>query len=297
METGRYCLYDRSDEGWGHHDAVFAVSGLVDRVDGDPLRRDAQSRVALVIGNSAYQNQTALRNPVTDANDMSAALRRLNFDVTTLTNANYETMRRAVIPFSQKANGAEIAVVFFAGHGVEIGGENYLIPVDAQLGTDRNVPDEAIALKRLTEAVSSSRKLGMVILDACRNNPFLPRMARTTLTRSVDRGLARVEPSKNILIAYAAREGTTADDGGGRNSPFTTALLKNTRIAGSRGRFVIPKSARTSDGGDGRRTAADHLQFARSGSDLSGPFPERRRKACSGGRSETGSGGESQAGS
>lgn len=198
-----------------------------------PCAGNAQSRVALVVGNSTYQNQTALPNPISDANDMSAALRRLNFDVTTLTNATYDTMRRALIPFSQKANGAEMAVVFFAGHGVEIGGENYLIPIDAQLSSDRNVADETIALKRLTEAVSSSRKLGMVILDACRNNPFLPKMARTSsLTRAVDRGLARVEPSNNILIAYAAREGTTANDGAGRNSPFTAALLKNIEAPG-----------------------------------------------------------------
>ena len=198
-----------------------------------PSASYAQSRVALVVGNGDYQHTAKLPNPVNDAGDISGALRRLNFDVTTITNARYDDMRRAVISFSQKARGSEIAVVFFAGHGAEIAGQNYLIPIDARLATDLDTPNEAISLERLMSAVSTSTKLGMVVLDACRNNPFLNKMQRTAgVSRSVDRGFARVEPSGNIMVAYAAAAGTTAKDGTGRNSPFTASLLGNIETPG-----------------------------------------------------------------
>lgn len=106
-----------------------------------PCAGHAQSRVALVVGNSAYQNAPTLPNLVNDANDISGALRRLNFEVTTLSDARYDDIRRALIGFGQKARGAEIAVVFFSGHGVEIGGENFLLPIDAQLANDVDVPE------------------------------------------------------------------------------------------------------------------------------------------------------------
>src|SRR5882672_10084036 len=122
-------------------------------------------------------------------------------------------MRRALISFGQQARGAEFALIFFAGHGMEIGGENWLIPIDAQLTTDLDVSSESIGLQTLTRAVSNTTKLGLIILDACRSNPFLPKMQRTNLTRAVDRGFARVEPNENILVAYSARDGTTAKDG------------------------------------------------------------------------------------
>jgi WD40 repeat protein len=197
-----------------------------------PCAGNAQSRVALVIGNSTYQNVSALPNPVNDANDISESLKRLGFDVKTLTNATFDDMRRALIGFGQQARSAEFAVVFFAGHGMEIGGENWLIPVDAQLTTDLDVANETIGLQSLTRAVSNATRLGLVILDACRSNPFLPRMQRTNLTRAVDRGFTRVEPNDNVLVAYSARDGTTANDGSGRNSPFTGSLLKNIETPG-----------------------------------------------------------------
>jgi YceG-like family/Caspase domain len=204
-----------------------------------PSAGNAQSRVALVIGNSNYQNVTALPNPVNDASDISLSLKRLGFDVKTLTNAKFDDMRRALIEFGQKARGAEFAVVFFAGHGMEIGGENWLIPVDAQLTTDLDVANETIGLQSVTRAVSNTTKLGLVVLDACRSNPFLPKMQRTNLTRAVDRGLARIEPNDNILVAYSARDGTTANDGSGRNSPFTSSLLKNIETPGLDVRFLF----------------------------------------------------------
>jgi hypothetical protein len=193
----------------------------------------AESRVALVIGNSVYQNVSALPNPVNDASDISDSLKRLGFDVKTLTNANFDEMRRGLLSFGQRARGAEFAVIFFAGHGMEIGGENWVIPVDAQLASDLDVANETIGLQSLMRAVSSTTKLGLVILDACRNNPFLPKMQQTsTLSRAIDRGFARVEPNDNVLVAFAARDGTTANDGTGRNSPFTSSLLRNIETPG-----------------------------------------------------------------
>jgi TRAP-type mannitol/chloroaromatic compound transport system substrate-binding protein len=204
-----------------------------------PGAAGAQTRVALVIGNGAYQAVPGLANPVNDASDVAASLRRLDFNVKLISNARYDDMRRALVEFGQQARVAEFAVIFFAGHGIEMGGENWLIPVDAQLATDVDVPGEAIGLQFLTRIVSNSTRLGLVILDACRTNPFLPRMQRTNMTRSTERGFARVEPSDNVLVAFAARDGTTANDGQGRNSPFTQALLKNLETPGLEVRFLF----------------------------------------------------------
>src|SRR5260370_41652181 len=137
-----------------------------------PCTGNAQTRVALVIGNSAYQNVSALPNPVNEASDVSNSLKRLGFEVKTLTNANFDNMRRALIGFGQQARGAELAVIFFAGHGLEIGGENWLIPVDAQLVSDFDVANERIWLRSLTPTVSNTTRGGLVILDDCRSNPF-----------------------------------------------------------------------------------------------------------------------------
>ncbi len=115
---------------------------------------------------------------------------------------------------------------WFAGHGMELGGENWLIPVDAELKTDLDTEQEAISLRAVMVMVSAASKLGLVVLDACRDNPFLAKIKRSMATRSAGRGLSRVEPTNNVLVAYAAKDGTTAADGDGRNSPFTTALLK-----------------------------------------------------------------------
>ena len=201
---------------------------------------NAQSRIALVIGNSAYQSVTALPNPVNDADDIAASLKRLGFGVKALSNATFDDMRRALISFGREAQGAEFAVIYFAGHGMELSGENWLIPVDAQLSTDLDVANETIGLQSLTRAVSGTTKLGLIILDACRNNPFAPKMRRSSaLSRSVDRGLARVEPNDNVLVAFAARDGTTAKDGTGRNSPFTGSLLRNIETPGLEVTFLF----------------------------------------------------------
>jgi hypothetical protein len=199
----------------------------------------AQTKVALVIGNSAYRSVPALPNPAHDAADVAASFERLGFSVRRVTDGTYDDMRRALLEFGRKANDAEMAVVFFAGHGMEVGGENWLIPVDAELRIDVNTEQEAIALRTVMLTVSSASKLGMVMLDACRNNPFLVKMNRTVLTRSVDRGLARIEPATNVLVAYASKDGTVAADGGGRNSPFTSALLEHLETPGLEINFLF----------------------------------------------------------
>jgi uncharacterized caspase-like protein len=131
--------------------------------------------------------------------------------------------------FSALAEGADWAVVYFAGHGIEVGGVNYLIPVDAKLTNDRDVQFEAISLDQIMTTVEGARKIKVVILDACRDNPFAAQMRRTVATRSIGRGLSRVEPEGASLVVYAAKHGQTALDGAGSNSPFADALTK--RIA------------------------------------------------------------------
>jgi uncharacterized caspase-like protein len=192
----------------------------------------AADRVALVIGNGNYQKVPTLPNPTRDAADIGRALERLNFKVTQLSNASAAEMRKAIVDFGRSTEGSEMAVVFYAGHGMEVGGENWLIPTDAELRSDADIESEAVSLRSINLQVSKARQLGLVILDACRNNPFAAKMQRSLRTRAVARGLAPTEPMDNVLVAYAARDGTTANDGDGRNSPFTTALLRNIETPG-----------------------------------------------------------------
>jgi hypothetical protein len=197
-------------------------------------------RVALVVGNSAYRNVPALPNPANDAGDVAAALTRLGFTVTLIANASFEEMRRGLIALGRDAAGADMAVVYFAGHGMEISGENWLIPIDAELKRDTDVENEAVSLRSVMLQVSNTTSLGLVILDACRNNPFAAKMQRSLALRAVvSSGLGRIEPVGNVLVAYAARDGTTALDGDNRNSPFTTALLHNIEVPGVEVTFMF----------------------------------------------------------
>jgi hypothetical protein len=188
----------------------------------------ADKRVALVIGNSAYLNVAPLANAANDANTMTVLFKNGGFDIveSRIDLKNVE-MRRALRDFADKAKDADIAVVYYAGHGIEVEGINYLIPVDATLERDTDAYDEAIDLERILQAIEPAQKLRLVILDACRDNPFAKTMKRASGSRSIGRGLARVEPTRsNTLVAFAAKSGTTASDGNGLNSPFTTALTK-----------------------------------------------------------------------
>ncbi|WP_271577734.1 caspase family protein [Bradyrhizobium sp. CCBAU 11361] len=197
-------------------------------------------RVALVIGNGAYGNVPALLNPPNDASDIAAALKRLGFTVSLATNANFDEMRRGLIALGRDAAGADMAAVYFAGHGMEINGENWLIPTDAALKRDTDAANEAISLQSVMLQVSNTTNLGLVILDACRDNPFAVRMSRSLATRAATMGgLGRIEPTGNVLVAYAARDGTTALDGDARNSPFAAALLRNIEAPGVEVTFMF----------------------------------------------------------
>jgi uncharacterized caspase-like protein len=191
----------------------------------------ADKRVALVVGNSAYQHAPPLPNPARDAQAMAKMFQNAGFNVVSaLYDIGYLDLKRAIRQFEDAAADSDIAVVYFAGHGIEIHGVNYLIPTDAKLASDRDAEDEAIALDRLLTSLEGARRLRLVILDACRENPFVRKMLqqRSAALRGVNSGLATVEPStSNTLIAYAARAGAAADDGKADHSPFTAALLHN----------------------------------------------------------------------
>jgi uncharacterized caspase-like protein len=194
----------------------------------------ADKRVALVLGNSAYQNVPPLSNPVNDAALMAQTLKNAGFDVVDFRqNLPALETRRALREFADKASGADIAIIYYAGHGIEVDGGNYLIPVDAKLERDNDIFDEAFSLDRVLVSVESAKKLRLVILDACRDNPFAQTMKKTLATRAIGRGLAKIEPaSPNTLIAYSAKAGSTAQDGAGKNSPFTTALSQHLTTPG-----------------------------------------------------------------
>ncbi|BBO09457.1 MULTISPECIES: caspase family protein [Bradyrhizobium] len=194
----------------------------------------AGNRVALVIANSAYQHAPSLTNPVNDGAVMAKTLKEAGFNsVDFRHDLSALDTRRVLRDFADATRNADIAVVYYAGHGIEVEGSNYLIPVDAKLERDTDVYDEALSLDRVLVAVEPAKQLRLVILDACRDNPFGKTMKRTVAARGIGRGLAQVEPtSPNTLIAYSAKAGFTAQDGDGANSPFTVALSKHLTTPG-----------------------------------------------------------------
>ncbi len=175
-------------------------------------------RLALVIGNGSYRD-APLKNPVNDARALSTKLRALGFEVMTGENLGQRDMTRLVARFGERLGGHDVGMFFFAGHGIQVRGKNYLIPVDAQIGSENSVRAEAVDVDAVLDQLSAS-PLNLVILDACRNNPFERRF------RSVGGGLAQMEAPKGTLIAYATAPGKVAQDGDGANSTYTTALLK-----------------------------------------------------------------------
>jgi tetratricopeptide (TPR) repeat protein len=199
-------------------------------------------RVALVIGNSAYKNVPALTNPQRDADAIAASLRAIGFDTVTLVkDSNREGLTTALRDFAGEAEKAEWAVVYYAGHGMEVNGTNYLIPVEARIAADRDIQSEAVPLDQVMAAVDAAKKLKLVLLDACRDNPFVPQMRKTAPdavavanrtaggvigTRSVSRGLGEVRVSGATLVVYAAKHGQVALDGEGGNSPFAVAVVQ-----------------------------------------------------------------------
>ncbi len=194
----------------------------------------AEKRVALVIGNSDYVKSVRLKNPANDASRLAAKLKDIGFDkVTMKLDLAQAELRRTLGQFSRDAAGADIALIYFAGHGIEVDGTNYIIPTDAKLSHVDDVEFEAIELSKLMSSLNRAGTLKLVILDACRNNPFKHNMSGTGSTRAIGRGLARVNPAgSDTLVAYAAREGTVASDGEGENSPYADALIKHIATPG-----------------------------------------------------------------
>jgi hypothetical protein len=185
----------------------------------------AQKRVALVIGNGSYKHTAHLKNPANDAGDVAAALQRLGFDVLRGIDLSHDGMRDIIKSFTQKVDGADVALLFYAGHGLQVSGRNYLLPVDAQIETQADLEFGSIDLNRVLSFMEGQAKTSIVFLDACRDNPLGARLSRGTRSTSVGRGLAQVDSGVGTLIAFATQPGNVALDGDGRNSPFTSALL------------------------------------------------------------------------
>jgi Caspase domain len=189
----------------------------------------AERRVALVIGNSTYKNAPSLPNTINDANALAAMFKSVGFEVViSRTDLGVVDFKRSVREFLITAENAEIAVVYYAGHGIEIGGINYLVPVDARLSRDYDVDDEAVSLDRIVWALQSVRRLRLILLDACRDNPFAAKLRSAGMRAPSRGGLAKIEEvSADTLVAYAAKAGSISFDGDGVNSPYATALIRH----------------------------------------------------------------------
>ena len=203
---------------------IAAVVLLLAAVPG-PAR--SGERVALVIGNSAYAHAPALAGPLNDATDIGAALGRLGFAVTGVENADQGSLRRSLRDFASRASSSEMAIVFYAGHAVSVDKRNFLVPVDARLSSVGDVEFESVPLELVERTVARASSLRLIVLDACRENPLAVSMRRTGAARSIGGSLSRAEPSAGTLIAYASKEETACSKSPGRNSAFSTALLRH----------------------------------------------------------------------
>lgn len=195
----------------------------------------AERRIALVIGNSVYQNTAELKNPKNDAGDMAASLRRLGFEVFEGHDLDKRSMERMIRQFGVKLSGADLALFFYAGHGVAVGGQNYLVPTDARLASEGDADFEGLLLTLVLKQMEREAKTSIVLLDACRDNPLARNLARTMGTRSsqVSQGLAEVRTGVGTLIGFSTQPGNVATDGAGRNSPYAEALLRHIEVSGT----------------------------------------------------------------
>jgi uncharacterized caspase-like protein/peptidoglycan hydrolase-like protein with peptidoglycan-binding domain len=189
----------------------------------------AEKRVALIIGNSDYVYAPTLPNPRNDASDMSAKLESLGFQVINGIDLDFQGMRSTIREFVNPLDGSDIALFFYAGHGLQVNGENYLAPIDARLENENDLDFETIPFAMVLSAMERSANTNLIFLDACRNNPLSRNLARSMGTRSaaIGRGLARIGTGVGTLISFATQPGNVALDGNGRNSPFTAALVQH----------------------------------------------------------------------
>lgn len=188
----------------------------------------AEKRVALVVGNAGYQTAPALATPANDAEDMAKTLKDIGFSVILERNLSKRDMERAIGRFARLAQDADVALFYYAGHGLQYRGVNYLAPIDSRLEDEFSLSFDLTRLDDVLYALDQARGVRILILDACRDNPLLDRLSRTAMNRSYapTRGLARIEPTRGMLIAYSTQPNQVAIDGDGRNSPFASALIK-----------------------------------------------------------------------
>src|SRR3982075_2035832 len=219
---------------WTMRFLIAAVSVAAFLVSGNAAFAD--KRVAFVVGNSAYRNVAPLPNPAIDAKSMAKLLRTVGFDVVEGANLTRDKMTERLLEFGKKAEGADVALFFYAGHGIAINGTNYLLPIDADLKSEMDVKlGAAINVDLTLEQTTSDAKVKLVFLDACRDNPFAAKIRSAKATRSVSvaSGLAEMKSGEGTLIAFATGPGQTALDGeAGTNSPFTRALMANIAAPG-----------------------------------------------------------------
>jgi uncharacterized caspase-like protein len=198
-------------------------------------QQSATARVALVIGNGAYQHTAPLSNPANDAGDMAATLRELGFTVIEGIDLTKRALELKTREFAGHLAGAETAVLFYAGHGLSVGGVNYLIPVDARLAAERDLDFDAVRVDFILRQMEIDResRTSIVFLDACRDNPLARNLARSMGTRSaaIGQGLSQINSGVGTFISFSTQPGNVALDGQGRNSPYTAALLKHIRLA------------------------------------------------------------------
>jgi uncharacterized protein len=198
-------------------------------------------RLALVIGNGKYANVPALENPANDAADLAKALRSVGFEVIEQQDASRDAMTKALRDFTARLRGADVALFFYAGHGMQMNGENYLLPVDADIQTAADVRFNTVDLTDIQQEMEGERRVNIIILDACRNNPFADRLAQSGRA-APSRGLGRMDAAgEGSLIVYSTQPNNVALDGAGRNSPFTAALLKHVATPGLEVRQMLSR--------------------------------------------------------
>jgi hypothetical protein len=218
----------------GSHRVIAGLLGAALILAGT-FAAQAAERVALVLGNGAYAHATQLPNPPNDAADMARALRDIGFDVVDGTDLDRRGMEERIRAFGDRLGGAKVALFFYAGHGMQVGGKNYLVPTDAKLQKPGDLAFDAIDVQVVMAQMEAQQRVNLVFLDACRDNPLARSFASTlgaTRSAAVGRGLASIQSAVGTMSAFATQPDAVARDGDGRNSPFTTALLKHIREPG-----------------------------------------------------------------
>lgn len=209
-----------------------------------PPLAQAENRVALILGNSVYMHSTPLRNPVNDANALSKVFNRLGFKVVCGIDQTKSEMDKQIQLFSKHLEGAQLAVFFYAGHGMQLNFKNYLVPINFDPRVETNLISQLISLDNILHELEKEKRVSIIFLDACRDNPLANKLAanldsgrslsidKTRGVKVVGQGLAEVEGKAGTLIAYATQPGNVASDGDGNNSPFTEGLLEYLEVPG-----------------------------------------------------------------